>query len=1696
MPTTIHLDRGGVPGWEVYPTALPASPRLLMWETNANLKQQVDSYQPLVRKLARTSGLFNRFKTIQPNRQASALSIAKDLEHISLETVVEELLRIFMVIRPLPLVAQLGLAQTLEPGLRAAVYQPLPQPVSNQLGSFEQDSEAEHRLEPEIDPSILPGDVFLAAVGPSSLRAEAKGPAVVARANKFIGRETELSHLGNLFTPSARDASAVAIISGPPGVGKTRLASQYALSTQARYKFVYSINSSTLESLKAGLVALYEHLQPRFLHQDDTSDMEMLHGMLQDYDGEWLLVFSRCGTAESYHEILRFLPASVGHSILTLDTDFDDRATADRLTSTIHSRSSSSESRRTTTAVINLLPLSIQESVDMLLADSSQVDQDTRREYEAAVAVVNDFTGGYPLDLMLARSRVVVYGSISGCLDSLDRNALQCQQQGRRRPTPISSAVGIGSSSRSMINRSIGMLSPVASALFAIMCHLNTFHIRKRLFFPNQQFRWSPAFRDGRVGGTGIKKPYQAESEFDDLVSELISAGLVQLLTSERDEESVYSIHPEVGRRAREIQRLTVSTGSSAKALEAAIGIVAECIPHYDETGASANDWMFAEAMLPHFHVCNSLAKDMGGACDLSLQWLRLKVAGLLYIWRGDHDATIAATAAALDSLPTTPLQPRNAAEWELLVLEARVKSIFTVPECLDSRSMIAFTKTVLQKCREQRGERNNLTARMKCIHGWARRFLEPQESIQSLHEAYRYFSETLGPTSGVALMAVARLCAVQIQSTNPETRAEGLETLSSMSDVLDEKDIMSRAGLESAATIIETLASAFGSSDADYAKAEHLSRRALAIYRRSPKKSHSFISWRVYHVLHMLGQRQLWDQMALFLQQQPEMAMVSTRFTAHWSSTFELLDHDFRSFHCIKKVTDIIAAVDGLAGRWFGPNPCPRETLFDMRYTVSELADAGDYERALTVAVEQYLPFARNLLRSGFWVRNSDMVGLVLDLMAEVLLKTHGDFSVLSWPGISGLQIQEAGKRVSSDNGDLSSLDAEYVGLWNRTWATLEGQSYGITIDSRKAFFDDVDGGPDSYLLIATYVGSLDMVNLVLQRSPDVNSRSSCGKTAIYYAAKFQHFRILLRLIEASKTVPEFYFDGTTLLHILCAEKTTPDPMSEEEDGDADRDRLTAVAEVLRLGCDPDKPDMFGKTALHLAIRNGFLAIAEKLRSTSDLGGSEGLNSSQALVGSPTSIVSSPSAHAESTPGILNSDGGDDQTTDRDDDYRMGSSSYDRYEQENRDIFDRVDSIIKAKFWPDLSSAERVVSALHSLSYNQRAIIYQFHHYSHPNEADGLQGNNGDHSSWNGHGSFPLRKRRRGDKDGQRNPAGGGNGDGEGNDDNDEGGGGDGRDNNSGTRQNPRRQREQCRFLCPFNLFNPELHNTTSCAGPGWPDLRYLKEHLQRSHRVYRCPRCALDLETCEKLGEHLTMVKCTFDCQTCSISCDQPGTPQCKPRKEEGPPKEVAFFKWQLVEKVLTKSDDKQRGLSDVGRYEKLWSIIFPFAPVPRSPYSRHHPFNPGEVERAKRQIFHDKIRNNPEIAGFESIVMAALQEADELVGRQPPAPSFAQEVSPARELDMVDLSQRDPDLMRMVPYISEQPASHDELEDAVLRGQASARAGAGELPDGWLDAGLEGSVLFSLVSDLGNTALGSFSPRRVPGRHPFPQSGTSTP
>ncbi|XXG94877.1 Putative proteasome subunit alpha type-7 [Hypoxylon texense] len=117
-------------------------------------------------------------------------------------------------------------------------------------------------------------------------------------------------------------------------------------------------------------------------------------------------------------------------------------------------------------------------------------------------------------------------------------------------------------------------------------------------------------------------------------------------------------------------------------------------------------------------------------------------------------------------------------------------------------------------------------------------------------------------------------------------------------------------------------------------------------------------------------------------------------------------------------------------------------------------------------------------------------------------------------------------------------------------------------------------------------------------------------------------------------------------------------------------------------------------------------------------------------------------------------------------------------------------------------------------------------------------------------------------------------------------------------------------RFACPyFKRSTIRYMHQRSCAGPGWPSVHRLKEHLFRVHRLpkFRCNRCAWEFQNSKELASHQRSTRpCelqVFEDQLEGINSEQEA--QLKSRKKDSTNKPEED-KWFDVYRILFPTDD----------------------------------------------------------------------------------------------------------------------------------------------------------------------------------------------
>ncbi|KAK0636746.1 hypothetical protein B0T17DRAFT_89192 [Bombardia bombarda] len=120
-----------------------------------------------------------------------------------------------------------------------------------------------------------------------------------------------------------------------------------------------------------------------------------------------------------------------------------------------------------------------------------------------------------------------------------------------------------------------------------------------------------------------------------------------------------------------------------------------------------------------------------------------------------------------------------------------------------------------------------------------------------------------------------------------------------------------------------------------------------------------------------------------------------------------------------------------------------------------------------------------------------------------------------------------------------------------------------------------------------------------------------------------------------------------------------------------------------------------------------------------------------------------------------------------------------------------------------------------------------------------------------------------------------------------------------------PQYEADSRRFACPFYRRNPKKHlKHRSCAGPGWPSVHRVKEHLYRNHALpIHCNRCGLTMETDGQLRSHQRQAE---GCKVCLIDLPEGFDKEQEKELRKRKPGETEEERWYGVYKVLFPDED----------------------------------------------------------------------------------------------------------------------------------------------------------------------------------------------
>ncbi|KIW06211.1 uncharacterized protein PV09_02688 [Verruconis gallopava] len=112
-------------------------------------------------------------------------------------------------------------------------------------------------------------------------------------------------------------------------------------------------------------------------------------------------------------------------------------------------------------------------------------------------------------------------------------------------------------------------------------------------------------------------------------------------------------------------------------------------------------------------------------------------------------------------------------------------------------------------------------------------------------------------------------------------------------------------------------------------------------------------------------------------------------------------------------------------------------------------------------------------------------------------------------------------------------------------------------------------------------------------------------------------------------------------------------------------------------------------------------------------------------------------------------------------------------------------------------------------------------------------------------------------------------------------------------------------RFACPFYKRNPDNHQRwRSCRGPGWEEVRRVKEHVYRRHMLFTCPRCLQHFEEKSLLDGHAQS----------DVPCTKATTP---------PPQDIEGCSQEQERKLRCRK--RPPGETDEDRWAEMYRILF---------------------------------------------------------------------------------------------------------------------------------------------------------------------------
>lgn len=406
----------------------------------------------------------------------------------------------------------------------------------------------------------------------------------------FKGREKELNELAAALGMDPATAAAKSqVICGLGGIGKTRLAIEFAWSRSQMYHSAFFVGASTPESLRHGIAELADsrRLDLRLGGVSDGDKVEAVLGWLTRNRG-WLLVLDSVDSPEAQQAVRRLLPLDGGHLLVTSrlahwPTDFE---------------------RRT------LKTLERKDSVALLLETTHTEACD-----DAALAdSLADLLGDLPLALEQAGAYIDARGSsFATYLEAWKHDRQEILGWYDMAATHYPLAIALTWS------QSVESLGPQSRALLRLLSHLSAAPVPLALLTSSALLCGDALMLLGEEGLVTTNK----SSRIDVLgaLAELVRFSLVA-----RHNGSV-SVH----RMVQEVERSRIPASRRTAWIERAIRMISDFAPRPPD---DVRTWAIWDDLLPHAERVIELAWSEGIAQPTAALMIEL---GILLSSRGQH---------------------------------------------------------------------------------------------------------------------------------------------------------------------------------------------------------------------------------------------------------------------------------------------------------------------------------------------------------------------------------------------------------------------------------------------------------------------------------------------------------------------------------------------------------------------------------------------------------------------------------------------------------------------------------------------------------------------------------------------------------------------------------------------------------------------------------------------------------------------------------------------------------------------------------------------------------------------------------------------------------------------------------------------------------------------------------------------------